>query len=295
MATAGLVGQYPISTFVTPVNGASPIDANTVRGNDNTIATAYDSHDSDPTIHFQSSTLAARPAFGTLGRKWLTSDGLRIYYDTGSAWSEVAYLPLASGGTVAGTVTATRLIASANISASVAPVIASDGTTRSSFSFARVLGLGSSYTTAQTSGDDLGIASLAVQTVATTGGAQGIEGYSSAIHTSGTVNRVIGAIGNAEVAGIGGTVTSARGVQGGGLVSDGTATKFSSVFCARPGISGTGVITTLIGLEVENMTGGTTNYAIKCNGGRVALVLPTSAAGLATGDLWNNAGVVSVA
>ncbi len=99
-----LVGQHQITTFSTPVNGTTPIDANQVRGNDNTIKTAYDAHDLDGTIHLQSSTLAARPAAGTEGLKWLTNDGLRIYYDTGSVWSEIAYLPTA-GGTVSGDIT----------------------------------------------------------------------------------------------------------------------------------------------------------------------------------------------
>lgn len=101
---AGLVGQSLITTFTTPVNGSTPIDANTCRGNDNTIKTAYNIHDDDGTIHLQSSTLAARPAFGTAGRKWMSSDGLRIYYDTGAAWSEAAYLPLV-GGAVTGATT----------------------------------------------------------------------------------------------------------------------------------------------------------------------------------------------
>lgn len=101
--TAGLVGQSPITTFSSPVNGTSPIDANVVKGNDNTIKSAYNVHDADPTIHFQSSLNAARPAAGTLGRKWLDTDTLRVYYDTGSVWVEIGYLP-ASGGTVSGNV-----------------------------------------------------------------------------------------------------------------------------------------------------------------------------------------------
>jgi hypothetical protein len=100
---ASLVGAHPISTFVSPVNGTSPINADQVRGNDNTIQTAYNAHDTDGTIHIQSSTLAARPAFGTAGRIWFTSDGFRLYYDNGSAWTEAAYLPSA-GGTVSGNV-----------------------------------------------------------------------------------------------------------------------------------------------------------------------------------------------
>lgn len=99
--TAGLVGQNQITTFVTPVNGTSPIDANQVRGNDNTIKTTYDLHDSDSTIHFQSSLAAGRPAAGTAGRKWINSDTLRVYYDNGVSWDEIAYLQ-SGGGTITG-------------------------------------------------------------------------------------------------------------------------------------------------------------------------------------------------
>lgn len=54
-------------------------------------------------------------------------------------------------------------------------------------------------------------------------------------------------------------------------------------------------ITTNTGLYIANQTVGGINYAINCNGGRVRLSLPTSSAGLAVGDLWSNAGVVTVA
>lgn len=101
--TAGLVGQSQITTFTTPVNGTSPIDANQVRGNDNTIKTSYDAHDSDGTIHFQSSLAGARPAAGTAGRKWIDSDTLRVYYDNGVTWDEIAYAS-SGGGTIAGNV-----------------------------------------------------------------------------------------------------------------------------------------------------------------------------------------------
>lgn len=99
------LGQYQVVNYTTPVPGG-PLDATIVLGNDNSTRTAHNSHDNEPGVHLQSSTLASRPGAGTLGRKWLTSDGLRIYYDTGGAWSEIAYLSLATGGTVAGLVNA---------------------------------------------------------------------------------------------------------------------------------------------------------------------------------------------
>jgi hypothetical protein len=97
---AGQVGQYSIGAFTSPNNG-DDLDASVVEGNDNTIATSYNEHDADPTIHVQSSALANRPAAGTAQRVWLTTDGYRIYIDTGVAWQEVAYIG-GAGGTLSG-------------------------------------------------------------------------------------------------------------------------------------------------------------------------------------------------
>ena len=90
MATT--VGQHTVATFTSPVNGTTPIDANTVRGNDNTLRTSYNDHDLDTGIHVQSSTFASRPVAGTAGRKWITVDvggDLHLWYDTGTNWEEV--------------------------------------------------------------------------------------------------------------------------------------------------------------------------------------------------------------
>jgi hypothetical protein len=99
----GLVGQNPVAPFTTPVDGDDLLAA-VVVSHDNSTASALTAHDADATIHLQSSTLAARPAAAIAGRKWITTDGLRVYYDTGGAWSEIAYLPLV-GGTLSGDIT----------------------------------------------------------------------------------------------------------------------------------------------------------------------------------------------
>lgn len=96
-----VISSYQISSFAAPTNG-TPTDADVVRGNDNSIRTSFNSHDADSGIHFQESTLAARPAAGTANRKWFTTDGKRIYRDNGSSWDEIAYLSTA-GGTLTGT------------------------------------------------------------------------------------------------------------------------------------------------------------------------------------------------
>jgi hypothetical protein len=91
------VGQHGVAAFTNPSNG-DPLDATVVKGNDNTLRVAYVNHDDDPGIHVQSSLLASRPAAGTAGRKWLTTDtgAVRLWYDTGSVWEEIAYLTSAS-------------------------------------------------------------------------------------------------------------------------------------------------------------------------------------------------------
>lgn len=85
------VSSHQQAAFTSPVNGTSPIDADEVRLNDNGIRATYNTHDSDATIHIQSSTLALQPVAGTAGRVWLTTDtgNLRTWFDTGAEWLEV--------------------------------------------------------------------------------------------------------------------------------------------------------------------------------------------------------------
>lgn len=104
----GTISGHQLSTFASPVNGTTPIDANTVRGNDNTIKTAYNAHDADTTIHVQNGLVASRPAASTAGQMWLAADtgAVYAYYDTGSAWVEWNYLRN-TGGTVSGALSVT--------------------------------------------------------------------------------------------------------------------------------------------------------------------------------------------
>lgn len=97
MATT--VGQHGVAAFTNPSNGDA-LDATVVKANDNTLRDAYVTHDDDSGIHLQSSTLASRPAAGTAGRKWLTTDtgSIKVWYDNGSTWEEISYIQ--SSGTV---------------------------------------------------------------------------------------------------------------------------------------------------------------------------------------------------
>ena len=106
MATT--VGSHSVAAFTSPSNGDA-LDANVVKGNDNTLRVSYVNHDADPGIHLQSSTLASRPAAGTAGRKWLTTDSgaVKVWYDDGANWQEVNYLPNTGSATVSGNLTVT--------------------------------------------------------------------------------------------------------------------------------------------------------------------------------------------
>lgn len=121
---SGLVAQTPLAPFTTPVDG-DDLAAAVVVSHDNTTASAHTTHDADGTIHFQSSTLAARPAAGTPQRKWITTDGLRVYLDFGGVWNEIAYLSTA-GGTVTGATTFSALI-TANAGVTVTGAITATG------------------------------------------------------------------------------------------------------------------------------------------------------------------------
>lgn len=100
---AQVVGSHQQAAFTTPVVN-DPLDPAVVVANDNASRTTSNAHDADSGVHLQSSDAASRPAFGTVGRKWFTSDTLRLSFDTGAGWSEAAYLPLA-GGTLTGALT----------------------------------------------------------------------------------------------------------------------------------------------------------------------------------------------
>jgi hypothetical protein len=102
----GTISQHQLSTFSSPVNATSPIDANTVRGNDNTIKTQYNAHDADATIHLQNGAVGSRPAAATAGAgaMWLATDTDAIYawYTDGSTWYEIDYIRN-TGGTITST------------------------------------------------------------------------------------------------------------------------------------------------------------------------------------------------
>ena len=101
---AQTIGQHGVAAFTSPVNG-DLLNATVVLSNDNTTRSAYVDHDIDSGIHVQSSLLAARPAAGTAGRKWMTTDtgAVKLWFDTGAAWEEIAYVPSVGGNAATAT------------------------------------------------------------------------------------------------------------------------------------------------------------------------------------------------
>lgn len=131
---AGTVNQYQVGTFSSPQDGDA-LDASVVVANDNSTGGKHNSHDADATIHVQSSTLASRPAASVAQRFWVTTDGLRAYLDSGSAWGELAYLSLAAGGTVSAATTFSAGLTVSSGTTAVQALTATTGVFSSTVSF----------------------------------------------------------------------------------------------------------------------------------------------------------------
>lgn len=86
------VGQHGLLTFPSPVNRTDGrIDANDVRGNDNTLRSAFNTHDADASIHIQSGTLAARPVTAVDGSTYFCTDTQDTYTWVSGAWVQSAW------------------------------------------------------------------------------------------------------------------------------------------------------------------------------------------------------------
>ena len=85
-----LVGAYQVNTFPSPVIG-TPINPNVVRGNDNTMRSAFNAHDASAAIHIQSGTLAARPATSADGSTYFCTDTQDTYTMVAGSWVQSAW------------------------------------------------------------------------------------------------------------------------------------------------------------------------------------------------------------
>ena len=94
----GLIAQNQQTPFTSPSNGDSPMDADTVKGNDNSLVAKHNTHDADPTVHVQTGLLSARPSASTPYAMYL-DENKRLYVDNGATWAEVPYARLDAAGT----------------------------------------------------------------------------------------------------------------------------------------------------------------------------------------------------
>ncbi len=189
-----------------------------------------------------------------------------------------------------------RTIIISDVASAVGKLVVSDGTTFPFSAPALTLGILQSVTNPNASGTWWANNFSVTQAVATSGTTLATSSTATATHTTGTVAQLGALGGTVYVTGSGGTVTNAYGVTAQGQV--GTGATVTNMFCLSiGGIVNTGTITNAYGIFVNAITAGATlNYAIKTKGGRVGFEsLPTSAAGLATGDIWNNLGILNVA
>lgn len=83
------LGQNQVNTLTAPVNFKGELDANTVRTNDNLIATAFNAHDTNSAIHVQSGTYNARPVTAMPGAIYTATDKDATYFWTGTTWDQI--------------------------------------------------------------------------------------------------------------------------------------------------------------------------------------------------------------
>jgi hypothetical protein len=145
-----------------------------------------------------------------------------------------------------------------------------DGVTRSASSLpiANVVASEHAFASQFTSGVYALNQSYAQQAVATTGSLVALYGYADANHPSGTVVQIMGVVGTAEHRGAG-AVTNARGLQGIAFLSGAGTTANAVGVHASVAKTGGGTITTAYGVKVEDITQGSTNYALHTGLGTV--------------------------
>ena len=84
-------------------------------------------------------------------------------------------------------------------------------------------------------------------------------------------------------------------VQGKTAAASYTVAALSGIKIESPSLGAGSSVTTVYGLRIQAQTGGTTNHAIYTDGGNVRFgSLPTSSAGLPSGAIWNNSGVLNI-
>ena len=251
------VGSHSVAAFVNPSNGDA-LDADIVKGNDNTLRTSYVAHDADPGVHLQSSVLASRPAAGTAGRKWLTTDdGPKLWYDTGSVWAEIGYVP--STGTAA----LTNVTISGSLAVDTTTLVVDDTNNR--------VGVGTA--TPGVALDVVGAARVSNALTVTAGGAT-ITGNSTITGTLGGLTGLTVASGGASITGNSTITGTLGGLTGLTVTGTATATTFSGSGASLtnlPSSALTGNLPALDGSALTNL-----NASNLASGTVAAARLPTT-------------------
>lgn len=89
------INDYDILPFAGPV--FSPVPAEQVRGNDETLRAKFVAHQADAVAHVTSGTAAARPVSGTTGQVYVATDTGVISYWDGAAWQTIGSTSMVSG------------------------------------------------------------------------------------------------------------------------------------------------------------------------------------------------------
>lgn len=174
---------------------------------------------------------------------------------------------VAVGGAVTGvsTITGTRVIGGTDIASAIAFGVFSDASTpaNNSYAAANVLSQLVAKTSALSSGTQVTSEIYHKQTVANSGSVISAFSYIDAAFTSGTTTILIANVASVEATGSGGTTTTLGCYRTQALLGAGsTVTNLPLIDVRSP--SGTGTVSTLVGVDVQSMTfATTTNYAIR--------------------------------
>lgn len=253
------VAQNAQSSFADPQNGQQPIDADQVTANDNALRTKHNLHDADATIHVQGSLYANRPAAGTLGQKWMTTDAgaIRLFRDNGSAWEEIAYVPTTGDSTITGVLTF-----------STAPVFTNNQAFAAGVTIATTLGVTGASTLHGVSATDINAS-----------GTLGVSGATTLASTLGvtgavTMNSTLGVTGAVTAASFSGSGSGLTSIPAGNLtgslpaISGASLTNLNASALAS-GTVPTGVLpTSYSSLSITSVSGATATYTtVKGAGG----------------------------
>ncbi len=141
------------------------------------------------------------------------------------------------------------------------------------------------------------------QQIATTFSIQALEGYTKLTHPSGIVALALATIGNLELNSVA-TLTEGRAIQAGIVITAAGHADALKIFYGGMANAGGGTVDDAYGLFLESFPAGITRKwnlyildtaATSLISGKVRMPnLPESSAGLPSGSLWNNAGVVNI-